>query len=210
MSMSENRNEKSPSEESSPSPEVNFGAVAPTKPYAGAPVEVETLSREAGSAAEGRQPAPGLREGMDRRARANMAPGLVHLAEMLPALRLLIGLMIASIVILALYFGRDLLIPLALAMLFGFLLDPAVSRLKRWGLPRMASAIVVVALPWLLSGAGHVSGKSGAATQRRLADLSIDNPRQIAQPAQERQHAQRLGWRFQDLQHGREGDRQRG
>ncbi len=167
--MSENRNEKSPSEESSPSPEVNFGAVAPTKPYAGAPVEVETLSREAGSAAEGRQPAPGLREGMDRRARANMAPGLVHLAEMLPALRLLIGLMIASIVILALYFGRDLLIPLALAMLFGFLLDPAVSRLKRWGLPRMASAIVVVA--FALAALGGLGMYLGSQVQQLSADL---------------------------------------
>lgn len=169
MSMSENRNEKSPSDESSPSPEVNFGAVAPTKPYAGAPVEVETLSREVGSAAEGRQPAPGLREGMDRRARANMAPGLVHLAEMLPALRLLIGLMIASIVILALYFGRDLLIPLALAMLFGFLLDPAVSRLKRWGLPRMASAIVVVA--FALAALGGLGMYLGSQVQQLSADL---------------------------------------
>jgi len=169
MSMSENRNEKSPSDESSPSPEVNFGAVAPTKPYAGAPVEVETLSREVGSAAEGRQPAPGLREGMDRRARASMAPGLVHLAEMLPALRLLIGLMIASIVILALYFGRDLLIPLALAMLFGFLLDPAVSRLKRWGLPRMASAIVVVA--FALAALGGLGMYLGSQVQQLSADL---------------------------------------
>lgn len=48
--MSENRNENSPSDESSAIPEVNFGAVAPTKPYAGAPVEIETFSREAGSA----------------------------------------------------------------------------------------------------------------------------------------------------------------
>ena len=167
--MSENRNENSPSDESSAIPEVNFGAVAPTKPYAGAPVEIETFSREAGSAGEGRQPAPGLWEGMDRRARANVAPGLVHLAEMLPALRLLIGLMIASIVILALYFGRDMLIPLALAMLFGFLLDPAVSKLKRWGLPRMASAIVVVAFS--LAALGGLGMYLGSQVQQLSADL---------------------------------------
>ena len=167
--MSENRNENSPSDESSAIPEVNFGAIAPTKPYAGAPVEIETFSREAGSAGEGRQPAPGLWEGMDRRARANVAPGLVHLAEMLPALRLLIGLMIASIVILALYFGRDMLIPLALAMLFGFLLDPAVSKLKRWGLPRMASAIVVVAFS--LAALGGLGMYLGSQVQQLSADL---------------------------------------
>ena len=39
-----------------------------------------------------------------------------------------------------------MLIPLALASLLGFLLDPAVTRLKRWGLPRMAAAVVVVAV----------------------------------------------------------------
>ena len=167
--MSENRNESSPSDESSAIPEVYFGAVAPTKPYAGAPVEIETFSREAGPAGEGRQPAPGLWEGMDRRARANVAPGLVHLAEMLPALRLLIGLMIASIVILALYFGRDMLIPLALAMLFGFLLDPAVSKLKRWGLPRMASAIVVVAFS--LAALGGLGMYLGSQVQQLSADL---------------------------------------
>ncbi|MGD9756628.1 MAG: AI-2E family transporter [Comamonas sp.] len=106
---------------------------------------------------------------MDRRARANVHPGLVHLAEMLPALRLLIGLMIASIVILALYFGRDMLIPLALAMLFGFLLDPAVSKLKRWGLPRMASAIVVVAFS--LAALGGLGMYLGSQVQQLSADL---------------------------------------
>ncbi|CAB5720210.1 pheromone autoinducer 2 transporter [Delftia tsuruhatensis] len=73
-------------------------------------------------------------------------PGLAQLADMVPALRLLTGLLVASIVIAGLYFGQGLLIPLALALLFGFLLDPAVSRLKRWGLPRMAATLLVVAL----------------------------------------------------------------
>jgi predicted PurR-regulated permease PerM len=68
------------------------------------------------------------------------------MAAMLPALRLLVGLLIAALVIAALYFGRDILIPLALAVLLGFLLDPAVSRIKRWGLPRMAATLLVVAI----------------------------------------------------------------
>lgn len=49
------------------------------------------------------------------------------LASLLPALRLLVGLLIAMILIAALYVGRSLLIPLALAALFGFLLDPLAS-----------------------------------------------------------------------------------
>ena len=51
-------------------------------------------------------------------------------ASLVPSLRVLIGLSITSIIILGLYYGRDLLIPLALATLFGFLLNPLVSWLK--------------------------------------------------------------------------------
>ncbi|WP_083526442.1 AI-2E family transporter [Comamonas terrae] len=109
--------------------------------------------------------------GPERRARLpvpELAP-LAQLAGMVPALRLLVGLLIATIVIAGLYFGRELLIPLALALLFGFLLDPAVSRLRRWGLPRMASAIVVVALALsVLAGLGVYLGSQ---VQQLSADL---------------------------------------
>ncbi|QXZ11372.1 AI-2E family transporter [Comamonas sp. Y33R10-2] len=93
----------------------------------------------------------------------------MQLADLVPALRLLIGLLIASILILALFYGRDMLIPLALAMLFGFLLDPAVSRLKRWGLPRMASAIVVVM--FALAALGGLGMYLGSQIQQLSADL---------------------------------------
>ena len=39
----------------------------------------------------------------------------------------------------ALYFGRDLLMPVAMATLLSFLLSPAVSRLERAHLPRRRS-----------------------------------------------------------------------
>lgn len=38
----------------------------------------------------------------------------------------------------------ELLMPLALAILVGFVLDPAVSRLKRWGVPRAVVVATVV------------------------------------------------------------------
>lgn len=77
------------------------------------------------------------------------------LLELVPALRVLIGLGIAALVIAALHLGRDLLIPLALAGLLGFLLDPAVCRLKRWGLPRaLAVALVGLAALGSLVAAG--------------------------------------------------------
>ena len=103
-----------------------------------------------------------------------LPPGTAHalaaVASMLPALRLLVGLLIAALVIAALYFGRDILIPLALAVLLGFLLDPAVSRIKRWGLPRMAATLLVVAI------ALGALGGMGAYLGNQVSQLSADLP----------------------------------
>ena len=72
-----------------------------------------------------------------------------------PGLRLLVGLAIAGFVIAALYLGRALLIPIALAVFFGFLLDPAVRRLHRWGLPRaIAVFLTVLVALGVLAGVG--------------------------------------------------------
>ncbi|MGE6213166.1 AI-2E family transporter [Comamonas aquatica] len=91
------------------------------------------------------------------------------LVAIVPGLRWMVGLMIAAIVIVGLYFGREILIPLALAVLLGFLLDPAVTRLHRWGLPRLAAALLVVALALgALAGLGLYLGKQ---VQALSADL---------------------------------------
>lgn len=66
----------------------------------------------------------------------------------------------ALLVIATLYLGREVLIPLALACLFTFLLNPLVKRLCRWGVPRIVSLAVVTAVcfsslalvAWLLGG----------------------------------------------------------
>ncbi len=101
-----------------------------------------------------------------------MAPSAsptAQIASALPALRLLTGLLIATLVIAALYFGRDLLIPLALAILLGFLLDPAVARLKRWGLPRMLAVFVMVGLTLtMLTGSAVYLGAQVSALSKDL------------------------------------------
>lgn len=56
------------------------------------------------------------------------------------------GLVVAALIITGLYFGRELLIPLAIAFLLGFVLDPLVLMLKRRGIPRIAAVGLVVAL----------------------------------------------------------------
>jgi predicted PurR-regulated permease PerM len=56
--------------------------------------------------------------------------------------------MLASIAIVVggLYFARDVLIPIALAIMLSFLLTPLLLRLQRWGLGRIPALIVVIAL----------------------------------------------------------------
>ena len=110
-----------------------------------------------------------------------------QLASMLPALRLLVGLLIAALVIAGLYFGRELLIPLALALLLGFLLDPAVSRLKRWGLPRLVATLgVVVITLCALAGMGAYLGNqvselsAGLPTYQNTIRAKLRNLRQFA------------------------------
>jgi predicted PurR-regulated permease PerM len=48
-----------------------------------------------------------------------------------------------------LYFARDVVLPLAIAILLTFALSPLVSRLRRVGMPHMASVLLVVAAAFL-------------------------------------------------------------
>lgn len=59
-------------------------------------------------------------------------------------LRMTAGFVMTSLIIVALYLGQDIFIPLALSILLAFLLEPLVSRLKHWGLPQGSSIAVVV------------------------------------------------------------------
>lgn len=62
-----------------------------------------------------------------------------------------------AVVIGALYFAQDFLIPLALSLLLSFLLAPLCLRLERWKLGRIPSVIIVVVLGLsVLSGIGWV------------------------------------------------------
>ncbi|MFO1172745.1 MAG: AI-2E family transporter [Hyphomicrobiaceae bacterium] len=56
------------------------------------------------------------------------------------------GAVLAAIVIAGLYFGRDILVPLALATLLVFVLTPPLQWLRRRGLPKVIAVILVTAL----------------------------------------------------------------
>ena len=56
----------------------------------------------------------------------------------------LINMAVAALIIAALYFGREIFVPVALSVLLSFVLAPFVMRLHLWRVPRTASVLVVV------------------------------------------------------------------
>src|ERR1700693_241782 len=55
-------------------------------------------------------------------------------------------LLFAVVIVACLYIGREVLVPMALAVLMSFVLAPLVDLLQRWYVPRSLSVIVVVLL----------------------------------------------------------------
>ena len=56
----------------------------------------------------------------------------------------LINLAVAGLIVTGLYFAREILVPIALAVLFSFVLAPFVIRLQSWRIPRRLSVLVAV------------------------------------------------------------------
>ena len=94
------------------------------------------------------------------------------------------GLLIATIVIAALYFMREILVPLALAIMLSFVLTPPLLMLRRIKAPRVlavsivvgAAFLVIFVIGWLLSGqvtqlAGELP-KYQTVLTKKIGDLS--------------------------------------
>ena len=77
--------------------------------------------------------------------------------------------LLSAFVITVLYVGRELLIPLALAVMLTFLLAPLVARIERW-IGRIAAVLIVVAM---LFG---IIGGTGWLLTRQLIDLAAKLP----------------------------------
>jgi predicted PurR-regulated permease PerM len=81
------------------------------------------------------------------------------------------GLVIATIVICALYFGREILLPLALAILLSFVLTRPLIWLRRVKVPRLLAVGIVVGFAFaIIAGLGWL-------LSREAADLAADLPR---------------------------------
>src|SRR5277367_732755 len=79
-------------------------------------------------------------------------------------------LLVLGLVLLTLYFARDLLIPLAMALSLNFLLAPAVIRLERLRVPRLPAVLLVVLL------ASSFIAVTGWVVVRQLLDVASDLP----------------------------------
>jgi predicted PurR-regulated permease PerM len=78
---------------------------------------------------------------------------------------------LAVIIVATLYFGRELFIPIALAILLSFVLAPLAQILQRWYIPRALSVVGVVLLAFLVIFA------LGGVLAAQVAQLAGDLPR---------------------------------
>lgn len=90
-----------------------------------------------------------------------------------PEIKTLLGIVIGVVVIAALYLGRDVLVPIMLAVLLSFLLTPLANLLRRLRLGRVPSVIVAVLV------ALGVIVSLGTVIGTQVANLATDVPRYV-------------------------------
>src|ERR1700712_4532576 len=61
-----------------------------------------------------------------------------------PSLSSLLALMVFVVIVVALYFGREVLVPITLAVLLSFVLAPLVALLRRGYVPRIIAVLLSV------------------------------------------------------------------
>ncbi|MDB5642216.1 MAG: transporter [Hyphomicrobiales bacterium] len=80
-------------------------------------------------------------------------------------------IVVAAFIIAALYLGRQIFVPIAIAVLLSFVLAPAVLQLRRWKLPRTFAVLLVVAIAFsFIFGLGTI-------ITRQVSDLANELPR---------------------------------
>jgi predicted PurR-regulated permease PerM len=85
-----------------------------------------------------------------------------------PSRSSLIGLLVVAAI---LYFAKEVLLPLALAILIAFLLAPAEARLERWKLPRFAATLIVVLFALgVVASIGTVAGMQAVSLAGKLPE----------------------------------------
>ncbi len=97
----------------------------------------------------------------------------------------LVSVLLIMIVVAVLFFMKEIFVPLALAMLFSFLLNPLVRRFERWRLPRIPAVLLAVGIALaILAGVGYLVGT-------QLLDLTYQLPK----------YKDNIGQRIETLKH---------
>ena len=91
--------------------------------------------------------------------------------ELIALLSAVATAILAAIIVMVLYFGREIIIPIALAILLSFVLAPLVGLLQRLGIPRGLAVVSVVIIAFALIFA------MGSLLATQLAQLAGDLPR---------------------------------
>jgi predicted PurR-regulated permease PerM len=104
-------------------------------------------------------------------AEESLGKGNTTMASATRKLPLLYVLASVTVVLAGLYWARVVLLPVALAVLLTFLLNPVITVLHRWGVPRVLAVILVVVLAFV--GLGAV----GWVVTRQLTTLADELPR---------------------------------
>lgn len=100
---------------------------------------------------------------------------------LVPGLRGLLTLAVGVVLVAALYFGREVFIPLVLAVLLSFVLGPVVNLLRRLRLGRVPSVIAAVLLALgVIGGIGAVIGTQVAGLAGNLPQYQATVQRKVA------------------------------
>ena len=98
--------------------------------------------------------------------------------ELMALLSAVATAILAVIIIAMLYFGREIFVPIALAILLSFVLAPVVGILQRIHVPRGLAVVSVVLIAFaLIFAMGSLSRHAIDATRWRSPTLSIDDER---------------------------------
>ena len=109
-----------------------------------------------GEGTESRNPFSGPRADLGRRAQATDT------------------IIIGVAVIAGLYFGRDVLVPMSIAVLLSFVLAPATEALSRLHIGRVASVLIAVALAFAILGIlGAIIGRQAAQLSENLPEYQV-------------------------------------
>lgn len=97
------------------------------------------------------------------------------LSQVLPSLRVQMGFLVVLLSLYTLYFARELILPMVLAMVLNLLLSPIVGWLHRWHVPRgLSAALVVWAFIGVLAAVGLALSSQASDWAERLPTLKYE------------------------------------